>query len=135
MLYEVITGLNTVSSRPLKSPFPVLASGRGLKASGRITSYNVCYTKLLRDASTGNGDLSGRDDTVFKPKYRDVESYNLQIFNRWGQLIFESNDVNEGWNGMYNDQLSPQEVYVWKVKGKFVNGREFRETGSVLLVR
>ena len=72
---------------------------------------------------------------VFKPVYRDVDTYLLQIFNRWGQLIYESTDIDEGWDGLYNGQLSPQAVYVFKASGKFVNGREYRETGSVLLVR
>ncbi|MGQ1786549.1 PKD domain-containing protein [Saccharicrinis sp. GN24d3] len=82
-------------------------------------------------ASVASGDKT----TVFKPVYDDIETYNLQIFNRWGQLIYESENIEEGWNGFFNGQLSPQAVYVWKATGTFISGTVFNETGSVLLVR
>lgn len=72
---------------------------------------------------------------VFKPVYRDVDTYLIQIFNRWGQLIFQSTDIDAGWDGMYEGQLAPQAVYVYKASGKYLNGRGYSETGSVLLVR
>jgi gliding motility-associated-like protein len=89
-----------------------------------------------RPGGAGNsGTIGERNDAIFKPKYRDVEVYHIQVFNRWGQLIFESNDVDEGWDGNYQGQLAPQAVYVYKASGKFTNGREFNQAGSVLLVR
>jgi gliding motility-associated-like protein len=74
-------------------------------------------------------------NSVFKPVYRDVDSYTLQIFNRWGELVFESHDVNEGWDGTYKGRLAPQAVYVWKATGTFVSGIGFNEKGNVMLVR
>ena len=47
----------------------------------------------------------GEQYSVFRPVKRDVDTYKLQIFNRWGQLIYESTDVEEGWNGFYNGEL------------------------------
>lgn len=83
----------------------------------------------------GSSHQSSETNILFRPVYRDVDSYQIQIYNRWGQLIYESTDIDEGWNGLYKGQLAPQAVYVWRVNGTFVNGEEFRETGSVLLVR
>lgn len=83
----------------------------------------------------GSSHQASETNILFRPVYRDVDSYEIQIYNRWGQLIYESTDIDEGWNGLYKGQLAPQAVYVWKVSGTFVNGEEFRETGSVLLVR
>ncbi|MBR8537563.1 PKD domain-containing protein [Carboxylicivirga sediminis] len=89
-----------------------------------------------RPGGAGNsGTIGERNDAIFKPKHRDVEVYHIQIFNRWGQLIFESHNVEEGWDGNYKGQLAPQAVYVYKVAGKFTNGREFSKAGSILLVR
>jgi hypothetical protein len=77
----------------------------------------------------------GESNAVFRPVYKDVEDYNLQIYNRWGQLIYESADIDEGWNGFFNDELSPQAVYIWKASGHYISGKIFNEAGSVLLVR
>ncbi len=87
------------------------------------------------DGGNANSIGGGETNTVFRPIYRDVDQYQIQIFNRWGQLIFESSDIDEGWNGFYNGTLAPQAVYVWKVKGTFNSGKVFNEAGSVLLVR
>jgi gliding motility-associated-like protein len=83
----------------------------------------------------GSSHQASETNILFRPVYRDVDTYQIQIYNRWGQLIYESTDIDEGWNGLYKGQLAPQAVYVWRVSGTFVNGEEFRETGSVLLVR
>ncbi|WP_066632285.1 PKD domain-containing protein [Labilibacter marinus] len=85
----------------------------------------------------GNSGSAGglEDNSIFKPRKRDVETFKIQIFNRWGQLIYESEDIEEGWNGFFNNQLSPQGVYVWKATGTFISGTVFNEAGSVLLVR
>lgn len=85
--------------------------------------------------STGAVDPSAEYVVVFKPAYSDVAEFKLEIFNRWGQRIFVTEDINGGWDGMYEGQLSPQGVYVYMATGKYINGREFRKTGSVLLVR
>ncbi|MCT4587964.1 MAG: PKD domain-containing protein [Carboxylicivirga sp.] len=89
-----------------------------------------------RPGGAGNsGTIGERNDAIFKPKHDDVEQYHIQIFNRWGQLIYESKEIDEGWDGNFKGQLAPQAVYVYKVAGKFTNGREFNKAGSVLLVR
>lgn len=48
----------------------------------------------------------------------DVSSYHLQIFNRWGELIFESLDYQEGWDGTYHGQIQMDGTYIWKIKVK-----------------
>ncbi|MBI9064429.1 MAG: PKD domain-containing protein, partial [Marinilabiliaceae bacterium] len=103
-----------------------------------LLSGFVIFPNAFKPRPGGSGDLGRvgeQGDAIFKPKYRDVDEFHLQIFNRWGQLIFESHEVSEGWDGTYKDELAPQAVYVWKVSGRFINGKEFREAGSVLLVR
>ena len=43
------------------------------------------------------------------------DQYSLLVFNRWGELIFESYNPNDVWNGTYNGQQVQQDVYVWKI--------------------
>ena len=97
------------------------------KSAGFVTFPNAFMPRPSGDVNDVNA--------IFKPAYRDVEEYTLQIFNRWGQLLFESNDINVGWNGIYKGKLAPQAVYVWKASGTYISGKEFHKTGSVLLVR
>jgi gliding motility-associated-like protein len=78
-------------------------------------------------------DPYGND--VFFPLYKGVVEYNLMIFNRWGELLFESKEVNIGWDGYYRGELCKQDVYVWKVKAKFVDDSEIFKAGDVTLLR
>ncbi|MBK9255009.1 MAG: gliding motility-associated C-terminal domain-containing protein [Saprospiraceae bacterium] len=45
-----------------------------------------------------------------------VQDYEFLIFNRWGQLIFTSNRVEDEWNGRFNDETAPAEVYLWRAR-------------------
>jgi hypothetical protein len=72
------------------------------------------------------------DDTIFKPIFSNVTDYHLQIFNRWGVLIFESHDIQIGWDGYFgNGNLALQGVYVWKAIGQYANGSYFSKVGDV----
>jgi len=71
-------------------------------------------------------------DFVFRPFYENVTDYKLQIFNRWGTLIFESYDLYEGWDGYCRDgEVAIQGVYVWKVSGRYADGDYFDKVGDV----
>ena len=73
---------------------------------------------------------------TFKPRYRgEVVEYELQVYNRWGQLIFVSHDVNQGWDGTINGRIAPQDVYAYKCEVKFRTGQRKVYTGSVTLLR
>lgn len=76
------------------------------------------------------------ENSVFLPHInKAVSEYNLLIYNRWGELLFESKNREQGWNGYYNGKLSPQDVYIYKLKVKFTDGEETVRVGDVTLVR
>lgn len=88
------------------------------------------------NAFTPNGD--GLNDT-FGCKGEGITEYNLQIFDRWGNMIFESNDMRRQWDGNYHNEIAPSGVYVYKInaKGSSANGKSknlISENGSVTLV-
>jgi gliding motility-associated-like protein len=84
------------------------------------------------DLPTGGTDV----DQFFYPAIRqEVVNYKLQIFNRWGVLIFESHDIHVPWNGYYKGELCPQGVYVWLVEGKYQDGKPFKKVGNVTLLQ
>ncbi len=72
---------------------------------------------------------------VFFPKQAGVAKYLLEIYNRWGEKIFISNDICTGWDGYVDGVLAPQDVYVWKVSVVYRNGRPDKKYGSVTLLR
>jgi PKD repeat protein len=72
---------------------------------------------------------------VFHPSYSGVTDYQLKIFSKLGIPIFESYDINLGWDGYNKGQLCDPGVYIWKVRGKFRNGEPFIKMGDVTLLQ
>lgn len=77
-------------------------------------------------------DLS---NDVFHPNIRGVEKYRFSVYSRWGELLFDTKDVNEGWDGYYKGKICTQDVYVWKITATMVDGKTINKTGDVLLLR
>jgi gliding motility-associated-like protein len=75
------------------------------------------------------------NNDVFHPVVNGADTYQLKIYNRWGELIFESNDVNIGWDGYYRGELCKQDVYVWKVELGYSDGRKETKAGDLVLLR
>jgi PKD repeat protein len=72
---------------------------------------------------------------VFHPVSSGVAEYQLKIFSRLGLLVFETNDINIGWDGYFKGHFSEPGVYIWKVRGSFRNGEPFVKTGDVTLLK
>lgn len=77
----------------------------------------------LNDDFKGFGTLDG------------IKDYHLQIWNRWGEEIFESNDARQGWGGEYKGILAPQGVYVYKVNYISPRGEAKYLKGDFTLIR
>lgn len=57
------------------------------------------------------------------------------IFNRWGQKVFETSDINEGWDGTFGGKPQPMGVYVYIVEAVTPTGRKFVKQGNITLIR
>ncbi len=75
------------------------------------------------------------DNDIFFPYTSGVVDYKLQIFNRWGELIFETQDIKQGWDGYYRGNICQVGVYIWKAYVKLNNNKVFNKTGDVTLLR
>ncbi len=86
---------------------------------------------------TGGYYSSSVDDaaSVFHPVSSGVSEYQLRIFSKSGMLIFESTDINIGWDGYYKGQLCQSGVYIWKVRGNYINGESFTKMGDLTLLQ
>ena len=86
---------------------------------------------------SGPGSASANilSNDIFLPQLKGVREFNMKIYNRWGELLFESNDKTVGWDGYYQGQLMPQAVYVYRLELVFDNGRREIKVGDVTLIR
>lgn len=83
-------------------------------------------------AFTPNGD--GKNDCFGVKSWGDVSQFSLNIFNRWGELLFHSDDPTKCWNGLFKGQQQPGDVYVYWIKAKTRCGDVFRK-GTFTLIR
>lgn len=65
----------------------------------------------------------------------NITSMRLQIFNRWGELIFVTEDVNSGWDGTYNGEMCPDGTYTWKLDYSDLRKNPFQSVGHINLLR
>lgn len=76
-------------------------------------------------------------NTTFKPviSFFDHNTYSLKVFNRWGELIFKSNDYDTGWDGKINGSIVPAGVYVYLIEIMSVAGEPITSKGTVAVLR
>jgi gliding motility-associated-like protein len=74
-------------------------------------------------------------NNIFYVKAFGATKFNLKIFNRWGQMVFESSDPRIGWDGTYKGNLQPMDAYAYVVNLEFTDGTKASKTGSVTLLR
>ncbi|MDF2435989.1 MAG: large protein [Bacteroidota bacterium] len=82
---------------------------------------------------TPNGD--GVNDIIYVKGWGIKELKSFQIYNRWGELVFESNDIELGWNGLYKGILQNNDVYVYKVRATSWADKELTKEGHINLLR
>lgn len=92
------------------------------------------FALYVPNAFTPNGDGKNED---FRPKMMSMEDYEFRIYNRWGQLIFQTNDELKGWDGMLpgSSKRAQDGVYVYRINGwDGANLREVQRTGHFTLL-
>ena len=92
------------------------------------------FTPSLDGPSDGSRFNSGRND-VFFPVTEGVIAFHMQIYNRWGELLFDTVDNSKGWDGYYKGRICPPDVYIYKIDFKFIDGREVMKFGDIALIR
>lgn len=97
--------------------------------------FATAFTPNTNGGNGGSYDQNDYSNDVFFPFVQGVVEYDMMIFNRWGELIFKSNDVKIGWDGYFNGKICQQDAYVWKINMVFFDGRKYNNTGSITLLR
>ena len=77
------------------------------------------------------------ENSIFRGYGFGINKYELKIFSRWGELVFQTNDLDIGWNGTYqnNDKLCPVGIYTYTVYIENIYGEIFEYRDQVKLLR
>jgi len=96
--------------------------------------FPTVFTPNLDGPPGGAYNINDLSNDVFFPYTTGVIKYEIEIYNRWGELIFASNDINIGWDGYYKGMLCQEDVYVWKAYVQLNNGKEFNLVGNLTML-
>jgi gliding motility-associated-like protein len=95
--------------------------------------HNICPgTVYAPNAFTPNGDMI---NDIFIPVYKNIRHATLRIFDRWGQLLFETSELNKGWNGIYNNSEAFSGMYIYSVTYTGMDNTTQSLSGNVTLLR
>lgn len=115
----------------LTSPIKVEVYNYGCLAKDSIfvsTNCDVFIPTAFSPNSDGYNDL-------FNMMNKSIKSYTLKIYNRWGELVFETNDLNSSWDGTYKGEACPQDNYTYISSGVRYNNEPFYLKGIMTLLR
>ena len=84
-------------------------------------------------AWTPNSD--GHNDKLFPLTVKIAEIRFFRIFNRWGQLMFETKELGRGWDGVFKGQPQVIHAYTWTLEAVGMDGQYFKKAGNSVLIR
>ena len=110
----------------------VNALNEELISESNIIEVHPSLHVYLPNTFTPNND--GLNDT-FGPLGYGIKKLSFKIFDRWGNLIFETTDPKKQWNGIYNGQVLQSGTYVYLIEAEGYDGQSFHKKGTVTLLK
>lgn len=96
------------------------------------TEIVVIRTLAIPNAFSPNGD-GVNDQFIIRTPY--VDNYSLQIFNRWGQRVFATSDINMGWDGSFKGKPAEMATYIYTLELTTESGEAIQRQGTITLIR
>jgi len=135
---------NFFSNPGISNPYITIANDQlftlVVTAGGYCLGYDTVFVRTYRDTGyyvpnsfTPNGD--GLNDFFRAIPVGVASTEYFRVYNRYGQLIFQTNKWLKGWDGKYQGKKQPMGTYVWTVKGRFKNGEVIEKSGTVILIQ
>ncbi len=90
------------------------------------------FPPVIPEAFTPNGD--GNNDFLFV-RGGPFTSYELRVFNEWGNQVFITDDENSGWDGSYKGKEQPAGTYIYTFVGETIDGEMYNLQGEIVLIR
>lgn len=109
----------------------------GANSDGKISYSNFVTISrdakiVVPDAFTPNGD---RMNDEFLPKGITVDRFLMNIYSRWGDVLYSTTDKTKGWDGQINGAPAVTGQYMYRIEVEDLNGQKTVRTGAVLLIR
>ena len=101
-------------------------------------TFSLTITTLIDPLlDVPNAFTPGRfgENAVVSIKGFGISKLDWKIYNRWGQMVFQTTDFNKGWDGSFKGKLQPMDVYAYTLDVVFSDGRKSRKTGDITLIR
>jgi gliding motility-associated-like protein len=128
----------TLSSLPVAEPnyYWVRAGFNSCYATDSIWVKRDCYINIPNSFTPGGTDPLNNYFMPAKDLQSGIAVYNLNIYNRWGETVFTTTNLNSrGWDGMFGGKPQPMGVYVYAIRVTFKNGETHNYNGNVTLLR
>lgn len=109
-------------------------SSDGKESFSNIYTIPIAVKLFLPDAFTPNND-NINESLEIKGSTKRLTDFEIQIYNRWGNPVFSSNDININWDGTFQNSPVPSDTYTYKIHAKVNDGKEINKTGKLLLLR
>ena len=87
----------------------------------------------MPESFTPNGD--GVNDEIFVKGWFLQELIEYKIFNRWGEMIFSTKDIDKGWDGTFNGKMQKSDIYVYRIRALGVDGNMVQKEGYINLIK
>ena len=112
------------------------ASGNKFSQRDTVFSNQVCFTENLK-VFVPNAFRPNGANPVFLPvlSFGDVSTYHIIIYDKWGGKVFETDNINEGWNGTVNGKLAEFGAYVYHLEVANFTGANYIKGGTFVLLR
>ncbi len=111
----------------------VTVTGNTCSSSDTVNVFPGDCEVLLPSAFTPNHD--DKNETFGAASETALQYFSMQVYNKWGQLIFSSNDIKKKWDGTFKGKDVPNGGYVWMIYYVNRKGKKVNEQGTVILIR
>ncbi len=101
--------------------------------------YAISDTIVFPDVFFGGSVVNPENRTfgpfIRCPEFFEGDNYSLEVYNRFGNRVFETNSVGSGWNGIYSGDIAPRDVYMYQWSYDLPDGTTINGEGTVTLLR
>jgi gliding motility-associated-like protein len=144
ILWSPATGLSNPNSfNPTASPTTTITytltviDSSGCPKTATVTIYVLsmqCDPADVFVPNTFTPNSDGQNDILYVRGNMISELY-FAVYNRWGEMVFETTDQNVGWDGIYKGMKADPAVFAWYLRAKCYNGNELKKQGNTTLIR